>query len=113
MYRAERWISRIQFGNNEDTLFVRVDLHRHQPATLVLHIQQPAEFRIELAPLTRERRVAVFAVPLVEFGASCEAAVAFQVKAVQDGIERESYPESVPIQFTLVGDDFLLRNWIV
>jgi len=113
MYRAERWISRIQFGNNEDTLFVRVDLHRHQPATLILHIQQPAELRIELAPLPRERRVAVFAVPLVEFGASCEAAVAFQVKAVRDGIERESYPESTPIQFTLVGDDFLLRNWIV
>ena len=29
MYRAERWISRIHFGNSEDTFFVRIDLRRH------------------------------------------------------------------------------------
>jgi hypothetical protein len=29
------------------------------------------------------------------------------------GIERERYPEAVPIQFTMLGEEYLLQNWMV
>ena len=53
------------------------------------------------------------AIPLADLGLAGEAPVAFQVRLLRDGIERECYPESAPIQFTLLGADFALRNWIV
>lgn len=113
MYRAERWVSQIHFGNSEDTLFVRVDLRKHQSATLVLQIHQPTVLRLEMGSAPLESRSVLFGVPLADLGAAGEADVSFQIMAFQDGIERECYPESVPIHFKLVGDDFLLRNWIV
>jgi alpha-amylase/alpha-mannosidase (GH57 family) len=112
MHRADRLVSRIHFGNSEDTLFVRVDLRKRANATIILQFHQPAELRIEI-DVPADRDSVIFALPLAELGATGEALVAFQVKVVQDEIERECYPETAPIQFTLAGQDFMLRNWIV
>src|SRR5205814_1556662 len=72
MYRAERLISRIQFGNSEEMLFVRVDLRKHQHATLVLQVQQPREVRVEKIASPAEQRPVVFGVPLSELGVNGE-----------------------------------------
>ena len=135
MYRAERIVSKIQFGSDERTLFLRVDLRKWEPLTLTVQFLQPAEtlvrtglltrggageFTIEktgAAKLTRSSLVVndaiEFAIPLADLGLAGVAPVAFQVRVFRDGIERECYPENAPIQFTLLGTDFALRNWIV
>ncbi len=135
MYRAERIVGKIQFGSDERTLFLRVDLRKWEPVALTVQFHQPAgvlvrtgvltrggagEFTIEKAggeKLTRASLVVddeiEFALPLADLGLAGEAPVAFQVRVFRDGIERECYPENAPIQFTLLGADFALRNWIV
>ncbi len=113
MYRAGRLIERIHFGNSDDMFFLRVDLRKHEAATLILQFHQPVEVRVEISASGADSARIPFGLPLADLGAVGEALVAFQVKVVQDGIERECYPESAPIQFTLLGHDFVLRNWIV
>jgi hypothetical protein len=113
MYRAERLISRVQFGNNADTLFLRVDLRKRATAELVVQFHQPTERQVNLGSLAIKRGFIHAGVPFSELGATPDSLVAFQVKVMQDGIELECYPESAPIQFALLGKDFALRNWIV
>jgi len=113
MYRAERLVSQIHFGNSEQMIFVRADLVKPETATVVVQFHQPSEVRLEKVVTPNTRQSVIFALPLAELGAVGEAPVAFQVKLIQDGIERECYPESAPIQFTLLGHDFVLRHWIV
>ncbi len=113
MYRAERLVAQIHFGNSEQMMFVRVDLVKPATATVVVQFHQPSEVRLEKLVTPEARPSVIFALPIAELGAIGEAPVAFQVKLIQDGIERECYPESAPIHFTLLGHDFVLRNWIV
>ncbi len=113
MYRAERLVKRIHFGNSEDAFFIRVDLRKHEPATLILHFHQPVDLRVEISAPSGKSISIPFGLPLADLGVTGEALVAFQVKVMQDGIERECYPENAPIQFNLLGHDFVLRNWIV
>jgi alpha-amylase/alpha-mannosidase (GH57 family) len=135
MYRADRFVRKIQFGNNEETFFLRVDLRKWDRISLAVQLHQPAEIIVESAVLVRGEKqkftisragakplrrssLAVkdgveFAIALADLGLVGEEPLAFQVKVFQDGIERECYPESAPIQFTLLGKDFALRNWIV
>ncbi len=135
MYRAERIVGKIHFGSDDRALFLRVDLRKWEPVALTVEFHQPAgvlvrtgvltrggagEFTIEKAggeKLTRTSLVVndaiEFALPLSDLGLAGEAPVAFQVRVFRDGIERECYPENAPIQFTLLGADFALRNWIV
>ena len=135
MYRAERIVGKIHFGSDERTLFLRVDLRKWEPVSLTVEFHQPAgvivrtgvfarggagEFTIEKAGGEKLARTSLvvrddieFALPLADLGLSGEAPVAFQVRVFRDGIERECYPENAPIQFTLLGADFALRNWIV
>jgi alpha-amylase/alpha-mannosidase (GH57 family) len=113
MYRAERLISRIQFGNNEEMLFIRVDLRKRAAAELVLHFHQPVEREVRIALAGVRNPFVHTGLPLAELGLTGEALLAFQIKVVQDGIELECYPEAAPIQFPLLGQDFALRNWIV
>ena len=113
MYRAERLVSRIQFGNNEEMLFIRVDLRKRARGELVVHFQQPTERQVPVGFSATEGSFVHFGLPLAELNVVADAPLAFQVKVMQDGIELECYPESAPIQFTLLGKDFALRNWIV
>jgi alpha-amylase/alpha-mannosidase (GH57 family) len=113
MYRAERLISRIQFGNDQERLFLRVDLRKRASAELLVHFHQPMDQQVSLGPLTTNRGFVHAALPFSKIGAAADAPVAFQVKVIQERIELECYPESAPIQFRLLGRDFALQNWIV
>jgi hypothetical protein len=136
MHRADRVVDAIHFGSDEHTLFLRIDIHQWQPMALeirfhepagcsvrtgVLHRREAAEWRLRTADgweITRGdivvREAIKLAIPLAVLGLAGEASVAFQVRLFgADGIERECYPETAPIQFTLLGLDFALRNWIV
>ncbi len=113
MYRAERLIERLHFGNSAEMFFLRIDLRKHALATLILQFHQPTELRVEIPAEAAGGESIPFGLPLADLGAVGEALVAFEVRVEQDGIERERYPESAPIQFTLLGHDFALRNWIV
>jgi hypothetical protein len=39
--------------------------------------------------------------------------VQFQVKILHDGIERECYPESAPIELAIPNGDAALTQWVV
>jgi len=113
MYRAERLIGRILFGNNEEMLFLRVDLRKRAAADLVVQFHQPVERQLTIGLAGVKSTFAHAGIPLAELGLAGDASLAFQIKVIQDGIELECYPESAPIQFPLLGQDFALRNWIV
>ena len=113
MYRAERLVSRLQFGNNEDTFFLRVDLRKRAAAELFIHFHQPVDRQASLGSLSTPRGFIQAGLPFTDFGVDTDTLVAFQVKVVQDGIELECYPESAPIQFAVLGKDIALRHWIV
>jgi hypothetical protein len=113
MYRAERLIGRIQFGNNEESLFIRVDLRKRATAELIVHFHHPVERQVKVTLDGVKRPFVQTAVQLAELGIAGDTPLAFQIKVVQEGIEIECYPESAPIQFPLLGQDFALRNWIV
>jgi len=113
MYRAERLISRIQFGNNEKMFFIRVDLRKRASAELIVQFHQPAEQQVKISLAGVKKPFVHIGMPLAELALGGEATLVFQVKVIQDGIELECYPESAPIQFPLLGRDFALRNWIV
>lgn len=113
MYRAERLVSRVQFGNNEETFFIRIDLRKRAAAELIVQFHQPAEQQVKIALAGVRSPFVHTGIPLAELGLAGEMPLAFQVKVMQDGIELECYPESAPIQFPLLGRDFAMRNWIV
>jgi len=113
MYRAERLVGRIQFGNNEESLFIRVDLRKRATAELVVHFHHPVERQVAVALAGVKGPFMQTAVQLAELGITGDKPLAFQIKVMQDGMEIECYPESAPIQFPLLGPDFALRNWIV
>jgi hypothetical protein len=113
MYRTERVISRVQFGNNEETFFVRIDLRKRAAVELIVQFHQPAERQVKITLAGVRNPFVHTSVPLADLGLAGEVPLAFQVKVIQDGIELECYPESAPIQFALLGRDFALRNWIV
>ncbi len=135
MYRAERSVRRIHFGSDERTFFLRIDLRKWEPLAVTVQFHQPSgitlrtgelthagagEFVVENAAgekVTRSSLIVngaiVIALPLADLCLVGEAPAAFQVRLLRAGIECECYPESAPIQFTLLGADFALRNWIV
>jgi alpha-amylase/alpha-mannosidase (GH57 family) len=136
MHRADRVVDAIHFGSDEHTLFLRIDIHKWQPMAVEIRFHEPGGFSVRTGLLHRGesaewklrtadgrevtradivvREAVKLAIPLADLGLAGEASVAFQVRLFgPDEIERECYPETAPIQFTLLGLDFALRNWIV
>ncbi len=136
MYRSDRILSDIYFGHDESCFYLRLDFHKWEPLSLLVQFQSPAPIRVETGQLTREgvqcsmllrgdgtrvelATIAVrdrveLALPLVELqadGRKCE--ISFQVKVFSLGVERERYPEAVPIQFSTLGEEYALENWMV
>ena len=135
MYRADRMVRKIQFGSDARAFYLRVEMRKWEPLVMAVDFHLPAEttvrtslltpggsgeITVERAGVPAQTRTSLtlngaieLAIPLADLGLAGEAPVAFQVRLLRDGIERECYPESAPIQFTLLGADFALRNWIV
>ena len=134
-HRSDRLVQRIFFGNDADNLYLRCDFRKWDSVSLQIRFHQPADFTIETGILSREGiqefqlrspgnkavtlssvaavDTVVMSISLADLGLQGEAPVAFQIKVLKDGIERECHPENVPIQFALLGADFALRNWFV
>jgi alpha-amylase/alpha-mannosidase (GH57 family) len=133
MFRDDRFVRTVRFGCDQKHLYIRCDLRRwgrfqivlvfHGPSPLIL--QTPALSHNLQAPLTvRGRRpsdvgqvaagdLVEMKIPFSDLGAQPSNALQFQIKVFHDGIERECYPESAPIEVTVPGEDALLANWIV
>ena len=135
MYRSDRILRQFFFGNNPDSLFIRfelvkwedvtihIDFHGSHPASLEFSPKPDAgcgAYRFQIAggkleeiPRLASSEVAELAVPLKKLGIDGESLVRFQVKVLQGGLERECYPERVPIEFHLTRKEYALEHWMV
>lgn len=135
MYRSDRVVKRISFGNDEANLYLRfevktwegfsmrVDFHGEHPSSLEFGpLKTPGEGCYWIQGMTgsrQERRglvareVVELQVALADLDLNGEDQVRFQVKLIEDGIERECYPERVPIEFGLTRNQHALENWLV
>ncbi len=136
MYRAERIAEKMYFGFSEEALYVRLDLVKLQPNTsLTLIFFEPRGFILKTGPLARKgpqsftittpggvelkrESIAVdeiveWEIPLLDLALAPGRPVAFQLRVVQDGIERETCPESGPIQIMVSTPEFNMKNWLV
>ena len=86
---------------------------RYPSREIIVHIQQPAEHKVSLALTSAQDSFVHSGLQLAEIGVALDAPLAFQIKVMHDGIELECYPETAPIQFRPLGQDFALQNWIV
>ena len=137
MYRSDRLIQQIYFGNDEENFYLRCDFRKWDKISLIVRFHQPADYvsvgdghsdprwgnqeyllrepdgRTVAGDSLAAEDILELAVPLASLGLAGEGQIAFQVKVLKDGIERECHPETAPIQFALLGADFALRNWMV
>jgi alpha-amylase/alpha-mannosidase (GH57 family) len=135
MYRAERFLERMAFGFDERHLHLRIDPAKWGGFSLEIAFAEPAGTRARTGPvepgkplgysverdgasLSREglaaaRDVVEWAIPLEDLGAKPGAPVAFQLRFLLDGIERETYPESGPIQLAVPDASFAAKTWLV
>ncbi len=136
MYRSERLLKRFFFGNNAGFLFIRLDPVRWERASVRIEfhgkqigileltsLRSPDEnpFFLWIAPdgsISRHVGIAVQDVLELEVPLSLPplnegSVVRFQVKVFEDGLERECYPERVPIEFSLSCQNYALEHWMV
>lgn len=135
MFRSDRLVHRIHFGSDEANFYLRLDLHRWEPFVLTVQFFEPAAAKLHTDAIERggnaqftvtgadgkTRRCATLAasdiielaIPLADLGPVGAGAVSFQVRLVQEGIDREQYPERVPIRCALLGEEFALEHWVV
>ena len=135
MYRTERFLEKMFFGFGDDTLYLRLDLARWERVAVTVQFFQPQGFVVKTGPLLRSdsqrfvisapgraelTRDTLAADEMIEMGIALSDlsaqpgdSLSFQVKIFKDGIERECYPESGPIQLTVPTDEFALKSWVV
>ena len=135
MYRSERVLKEIYFGNDSDCLYLRLDPLLWKKVTLRIEFHGTKhsflEFALEsfggLATYTFTNwagvvsqhcalaaiEVVELSVPLSLLGLDGEEVVRFQVKVLENGLERECYPERVPVEFGLTRSDYILEHWMV
>lgn len=138
MYRAERFLDTIRFGFDERTLFLRLDPAKWvADLTVEILFSNPPDLRATAQPTrgggpvtytlrradgtpptTRAEGLAAdefieWALPLADLGAPPGSEIAFRVRVLLDGIERETYPEEGPFQLAVPDDKFFATSWIV
>ena len=135
MFRSERFVREIHFGNDSETLFLRIDFAQQEPVALQLCFHEPSGAIVETGvvsrgssmPFTIARigkspracadlavgEIIEFAIGLKDLGLSPGDPASFQLRILRDGIERETHPESSAIQFSLLDDKAALENWVV
>ncbi len=135
MYRSERILKEIHFGNDSESLYLRLDPLLWKNVTVRIEFHGPRHAALEFAlesfvglasyrwtdasgTVSQHRALAAIevvelAVPLSRLGLDGEEIVRFQVKVLEGGLERECYPERVPIEFNLTRKDYALEHWMV
>jgi alpha-amylase/alpha-mannosidase (GH57 family) len=135
MFRDDRFLRTIRFACDAQKLHLRFDLRRWGRFSVAIVFHQPGEFLVQTPTVARgrrgtltlgrsaseEREIGEFAadevvevsIPFTALGAKPRSMVQFQIKVLQEGIERECYPESAPIEITVPGADNALAQWVV
>jgi len=135
MYRSGRILKRFFFGNDIEFLYLRLDPVRWENTLVRIEFHGRTPGVIELSHLEKggpgtfvwistegkrsqheglvSRDVVELEIPLPLIGLNGDAAVRFQVKVFEGGLERECYPERVPIEFNLTRGEYALEHWMV
>jgi hypothetical protein len=133
MFRDDRYVRTVRFGCDQTHLHIRCDLRRWGKFHIVLVFHGPSPLVLQTPVLTHDLRGALavrgrrppevgrvvggevveMSVPLSALGAQPSNTLQFQVKVFHEGIERECYPESAPIELVVPGEDAALVNWVV
>ncbi len=133
MFRDDRFLRLLRFGCDFTNLHLRCELARWGQFQLVVVVHSPTSCVLQTPPLARNLRaplmlrnrtvreaghvsvseVVHLVIPFSELKAAPGSLLQFQVKIFHDGIERECYPESAPIELQVPGEDAALVNWIV
>ena len=135
MCRSERWLNKMHFGNDEHNFYLRLDLLKWGAISLSVQFHNPAGMLLQSGVLSRKGgqlftlqsgagpvsthrtlgadAVVALSVPLRELNLAPGAQISFQVRISEEGLERECCPESVPIEFPLLSEEFALENWMV
>lgn len=135
MYRSDRFLEKMYFGFDDSALYLRLDLAKWDRIALALAFFRPKGVVLKTAPLngkgeqvftvttpdgkafTRNTLAAAdiveWRIALADLGVAPNDPVSFQLQILQDGIEREAYPESGPIQLTVPSAEFATRSWVV
>ncbi|MEI8341594.1 MAG: hypothetical protein WCH43_08690, partial [Verrucomicrobiota bacterium] len=135
MFRSERFLEKMHFGFSEESLCLRIDLRKWGGLSVAVRFFQPDRFLLKTKPLTRDgrqeftittpagieiKRNTLAAVDIIEWEiAMLDLAlkpgdtVAFQLRVLQDGIERERYPEGGPVQLSVPGSGYAMEHWVV
>ncbi|MGB8353519.1 MAG: glycoside hydrolase family 57 protein [Chthoniobacteraceae bacterium] len=135
MYRSERFLEKLYYGFDESTLYLRLDLLKWDHISVEVKFSQPQGFVLKTGVVTRDglqkftitspdgkvvtrgtfaaEDIIEWSIVLADLGVKANDPVSFHVSILQDGIERESYPEGGPIRLTVPPAEFAIRNWIV
>ncbi len=135
MRRATRTVTRIRFGNDPTHLHLLLELRDTPAFTLQIHFSEPAGFTLKstpllplgahsytltgvnAAPVTRpgiaSGEVIALTLPLADLSLKPGDPIAFQIRLIENGIERERHPEAAPICFPLVSPENAFDHWIV
>lgn len=135
MFRSERFLEKIYFGFGRESLFLRIDPRKWGEISLAVRFFQPDRFILKTKPLSQSgpqefsivtpagveiNRATIAAcniieweIPLSDLLLNPGDAVAFQIRVLKDGIERERYPENGPLQLTVPGPGYAMQHWVV
>lgn len=135
MYRSGRMLKRFYFGNDSESLYLRLDPERWEGTSVRIEFHGPNPGVISLPKLEQTgpgnytwigadgaaseyeglaaKDVVELEIPLSKLGLDGDKTVRFQVKVFEGGLERECYPERVPVEFELTRKEYALENWMV
>ena len=135
MFRDDRFLRAVRFGCDTQRLHLRFDLRRAGGFTISIVFHDPAGVLVQTPPALRgtsgkltirrpdaaDEKAGEFAadeiielsVPFAALGVHAGAALRFQVKVFEKGIERECYPENSPFVLTVPGFESTLAEWVV
>ncbi len=135
MYRSDRMLKQFEFGNDAESIFIRAELVRLENVSLRIEFHGVVRAAVEIPSVQpgglgtyrwidsdgvasdcvglAVQELVEMKVPLAKLGLSGDQLVRFQVKVLENGLERECYPERVPVEFTLLGSEYALHNWMV
>jgi len=135
MYRSDRILKQFQFGNDTEAIYIKIDIVSCENISLQIEFHGVTPGVVEVSDLRPGLQgtyrwiaadgstldcvglalaeVVELRIPLEQLGLNGDPTVRFQVKVLENGLERECYPERVPVEFTLTGDQYALSNWLV
>jgi len=135
MYRSDRFLDKMYFGFDESRLYLRLDLLKWDHLSVAVNFSKPQGVVLKTDVITRNgkqsftitnpdgkvvkretlaaRDIIEMSIALADLGLLAKATVSFQVMVIQEGIEREAYPENGPIQLQVPAPEFAVQNWVV